>query len=90
YEKLNFDLAKAEVTWAFGATKKTESISRISSNALDKGVKTIVFERKSDKGIDRHTLELGPNTLVLKKEEVQSNGTAQFRNKYEFQRVGSK
>jgi len=86
YESMDFDLAKSEITWTSGATKRETTVSRIMSNDIVSGTRRIVFERK-DKGVmDRYTLDLGATTMSMLKEEVSSSSAPHFRNRYEFKR----
>lgn len=88
YEAMRFDLEKSEVRWISGSEKRSETLSRIVSNALNASGETrrITFERTTDKGFDAYTLDISATALTPRKDEVSANGGRAFRNEYKFQR----
>ena len=48
--------------------------------------KLLVFERQSDHGRDRYTLEFGADSLRLQTEELPAQGAPLLRNSYQFTR----
>ena len=87
YENMRFDLAGNAVTWRSGASETAQTRSRIVSSVQDGDVRRVMFERKDGEGRLRYTLEAGANLLVLQKDEIDSTGVAQFRNRYAFTRA---
>ena len=87
YENMRFNLAGNEVTWRSGISETTQTQSRIVSNVQDGAVRRVVFERKDGDARLRYTLETGADVLVLQKDEIDTGGVAQFRNRYAFKRA---
>jgi hypothetical protein len=88
YEKMGFDFVAGQVSWDSGIKEKSTAVYGISFNATEVGVQSIIFERKSDAGIDRYRMEISDRFLNLAKDEIRSDGTPQFRNRFEFKRGG--
>jgi hypothetical protein len=86
--KWRFDLEKSQVRWISDSEKRSETVSRIVSNALNTSGDTrrITFERTTDKGVDGYTLDISATALTRRKYELGANGGRAFRNEYKFQR----
>ncbi|MFZ6672958.1 hypothetical protein [Undibacterium sp. Xuan67W] len=88
YEKIGIYSLKKELTWSSGVSEKSSSTYQIlADDVTDKGRK-LLFEKRSDKGISRYTLEIGANVFVLSKDEIDAAGVAMFRNRYLLSRPG--
>lgn len=88
YERMQFDVAKSEVQWTSGVTKKETTVSHIVSSEQTASGLRIVFDSHSGDGRDVHTLTITPSTFVLRKDEVGVNGHATMRDEYRFDRSG--
>lgn len=86
YERMRFDVAAKRVTWTTGTSKPRASTDRIVSDTSVSGVRTLVFEHRQAKGVDRFTLSLGARELNLGKDEIDRKGATTFRDKYVFTR----
>lgn len=88
YESMRFEFEKKELIWTSGVAKKETTVNRIVSNSKDSDTQRIVFERDTEKGKNRNTLEIAPKTLSLQKVEIDPAGAKVLRNRFEFTRVG--
>lgn len=89
YERLSVQPDGASMVLASGgATPSARSYAGVSAAVKD-GVWSAAFERSSDKGRYRFTIEIGPQALLLKNEEIEGQNPPMLRNEYRLRRVGS-
>lgn len=88
YERLSIDAVAKTVVLSWGIKKPEQETATLVSETETAGVRTLVFETTSDKGRDRQTVEIGANSLVWRKEEIEGQQPPRYRNRYEFHRVG--
>lgn len=89
YERISFDAAAKTVVLSSGVKKPEQKTATLVSETDAAGVHTLVFETASKTGRDRQTVEVGTDTLVWRKEEIEGQQPPRFRNRYEFHRVGA-
>ncbi|RZL36886.1 MAG: hypothetical protein EOP35_10025 [Rubrivivax sp.] len=88
YERMRFDVAGREVTWASGQDAKA-AVYRITADDTTGEVRSLLFERRDGSQVNRFTMRLSALALTLAKDEIDDAGVASFRNKFEFSRVRS-
>jgi hypothetical protein len=81
YERMTFDAAQSQLTWAGGLTPKSVNTYRITSNTADGSARTITFERSTEKGVDRFKFELSGKAWTLVKDEIDVAGKATLRSR---------
>lgn len=89
YDRIRFDFAAGQVSWASGQADQPARVHRIVSTSGEGATRQISFERPDGDNKARFTLDLSPKALRLIKEEVVPSGSASFRNRYEFVRPGA-
>jgi hypothetical protein len=89
YESMAFDFAKGEVTWISGSDKKEQFTARVVSIARLADVQRLIFERTTESGKDRYTLDLASGAFALQHEELDGSGASMLRNRHEFKRAGT-
>jgi hypothetical protein len=86
YETMSFDVVGRRLTWESGTQEKSVSVYDIISSTTEGGTQTIVFQQRIKAGVDRYRMELSARALTLAKDEIDSAGTARFRNRFELRR----
>jgi hypothetical protein len=86
YERMKVDLAAGQLLWSSGTTKPSRSEYQITSASSSAGKSALAFEKRSDAGSDRYSLEVTKSTWSLTKYELQLGGAETLRNRYEFSR----
>ena len=87
YESIKIDVAKGALTWTTGDADRTGTVYRIVSLDRQPALTRLVFDGAGkDAGQVRVTIEVGPMTLTLKKEEIDAAGAASLRNSFAFRR----
>jgi hypothetical protein len=89
YERMTFDFAAQQMTWASGASQQSVDTYAITSISRKEDAATLSFERQSKGTTERHVLVLSPQRLQLSKEEVKASGETVLRNRYAFARPGA-
>jgi hypothetical protein len=86
YERMAFDFSKGELIWNSGSAKPSADAWRITSaTTLDRTSK-IAFDRASESGMDRYSLEFAPRSWMMSKSEIKAGGIEALRSRYEFVR----
>lgn len=88
YESLRVDLAKQVVTWTTGDEDRVGREYRIVSFDRQPALTRVVFEgAAADHGTVRVTIEIDPQRLLLRREEIDAAGGALLRNTFAFHRA---
>jgi hypothetical protein len=88
YERMRWQPDGNAIVWAGGGAKPFERSYTIVSARQERDLRQIVFERTVEAKKDRYTLEIGPASFSLRKEELDGGAAAVFRNEYTLRRAG--
>lgn len=84
YERMLFNVPKAELVWRSGSTKPRSNTYRITAATTADRTSKVSFEKAGDSGVDRYSFEISQRAWTLSKAEVKSSGEETLRSRYEL------
>ena len=84
YERMLFNVPKAELVWLSGSTKPRSNTYRITAATTADRISKVSFEKAGDSGLDCYSFEISQRAWTLSKVEVKSSGEETLRSRYEL------